>query len=101
MLSLGGLYVKHAVQRGIWVPTQHLLWDQGKPTMIELDGRRTGIKYASPDTSPYLWFFFFFFFSLFFENIYKLFLQKNSSAYNLDKYQTVYNTCGRNECIYS
>jgi hypothetical protein len=20
-----------AVQRGIWVPTQHLLWDQGKP----------------------------------------------------------------------
>jgi hypothetical protein len=23
--------VKHAVQRGIWVPTQHLLWDRGKP----------------------------------------------------------------------
>jgi hypothetical protein len=31
------------VQRGIWVPTQHLLWDQGKPwkTLIELAGRRT------------------------------------------------------------
>jgi hypothetical protein len=27
----GGLHEKHAVQRGIWVPTQHLLWDQGKP----------------------------------------------------------------------
>jgi hypothetical protein len=24
--------VKHTEQRGIWVPTQHLLWDQGKPT---------------------------------------------------------------------
>jgi hypothetical protein len=23
--------VKHAVRRGIWVPTQHLLWDQGNP----------------------------------------------------------------------
>jgi hypothetical protein len=43
MLSLGGLHVKHAVQRGIWVPTQHLLWDQGKPwkTLIELAGHRT------------------------------------------------------------
>jgi hypothetical protein len=27
MLSLGGLHAKHAIQRGIWVPTQHLLWD--------------------------------------------------------------------------
>jgi hypothetical protein len=35
----GGLHEKHAVQRGIWVPTQHLLWDQGKlrKTLIELD----------------------------------------------------------------
>jgi hypothetical protein len=24
MLPMGGLHVKHAVQRGIWVPTQHL-----------------------------------------------------------------------------
>jgi hypothetical protein len=33
-----GLYEKHAMQRGIWVPTQHSLWDQGKPgkTLIEL-----------------------------------------------------------------
>jgi hypothetical protein len=30
-LPLGGLHVKHAVQSGIWVPTQHFLWDQGKP----------------------------------------------------------------------
>jgi hypothetical protein len=43
MFPLGGLHVKHAVQRGIWVPTQHLLCDQGKPrkTLIELAGRRT------------------------------------------------------------
>jgi hypothetical protein len=42
-LPLGGLHVKHTEQRGIWVPTQHLLWDQGKPrkTLIELVGRRT------------------------------------------------------------
>jgi hypothetical protein len=35
--------VKHVVQRGIWVPTQHLLWDQGKPRkiLIELAGGRT------------------------------------------------------------
>jgi hypothetical protein len=32
MLPLGGLHVKHAMQRGIWVPTQHLLWDEGKTT---------------------------------------------------------------------
>jgi hypothetical protein len=43
MLSLGGLHAKHAVQRRIWVQTQHLLWNQGKPrkTLIELAGRRT------------------------------------------------------------
>jgi hypothetical protein len=42
-LIFGGLHEKHAVQRGIWVPTQHLLWDQGKPrkTLMELAGRRT------------------------------------------------------------
>jgi hypothetical protein len=52
------------MQRGIGVPNQHLLWDQGKPrkTLIELAGRRTfrmqltssqqsGIKSANP--SPY------------------------------------------------
>jgi hypothetical protein len=43
MLPLGGLRGKHAVQRGISVPTQRLLWDQGKPrkALIELAGRRT------------------------------------------------------------
>jgi hypothetical protein len=43
MLTLGGLHERHAVQRGIWVPTQHLIWDRGKPrkTLIELAGRRT------------------------------------------------------------
>jgi hypothetical protein len=37
-LIFGGLHEKHPVQRGIWVPTQHSLWDQGKPrkTLIEL-----------------------------------------------------------------
>jgi hypothetical protein len=42
-LTLGGLHVKHAVQRGIRVPTQRLLWDQGKPRkiLIEMAGRRT------------------------------------------------------------
>jgi hypothetical protein len=43
MLPFGGLHVKHAVQGGIWVPTQYLLWDQGKSrkTLTELPGRRT------------------------------------------------------------
>jgi hypothetical protein len=43
LLPLGGLHVKHSMQRGIWVSTQHLPWDQGKPrkTFIELSGRRT------------------------------------------------------------
>jgi hypothetical protein len=61
-LKFGGLHEKHAVQRGIWVPTQHSLWDQGKPrkTLIELPGHRTfriklassqqsGVEYASPN----------------------------------------------------
>jgi hypothetical protein len=26
-LIFGGLHEKHAVQRGIWVSTQHLLWE--------------------------------------------------------------------------
>jgi hypothetical protein len=43
MLPLGGLRVKYAMQCGFWVPTQYLLWDQGKPrkTLIELTGRRS------------------------------------------------------------
>jgi hypothetical protein len=37
-----------AVQIGIWVPTQHLLWDEGKPrkSLIELAGRRIFRKQA-------------------------------------------------------
>jgi hypothetical protein len=63
-MSLGGVHVKHAVQRGIWVPSQHLLWDQGKPwsswpvagpSGCKLtSSQQSGIKYASPNTSPYL-----------------------------------------------
>jgi hypothetical protein len=42
-LIFGGLHEKHAVQRGIRVPTQHSFWDQGKPrkTLIELADRMT------------------------------------------------------------
>jgi hypothetical protein len=41
MLTLGGLHERHDVQRGICVPTQHLLWDREKTrkTLIELAGR--------------------------------------------------------------
>jgi hypothetical protein len=39
MLPLGELHVTHAVQRGILVPTQNLLWDQERNTLIELSGR--------------------------------------------------------------
>jgi hypothetical protein len=56
-LPSGGLRVKHAEQRGIWVPTQHLLWDQGKPrkTFIELAGRKTfRIQTDFYDSSPAL-----------------------------------------------
>jgi hypothetical protein len=37
MLPLGGLHVKHATQRRIWIATEHFLWDQGKSrkTLIE------------------------------------------------------------------
>jgi hypothetical protein len=77
MLPLRGLHVK---QLRIWAPaTQHLLWNQGKP-------RKTFIELA---INPYLCFSFFFSF----KNIYKLFLQTFLSEYNLDKHQTVYNTC--------
>jgi hypothetical protein len=71
VLPLGGLHVKHAVQRGIWVPIQHLLWDQGKPwsswLVAEPSGcqltssQQSGISYASPETRHYLCFFFPFF----------------------------------------
>jgi hypothetical protein len=36
--ALGGLHVNEAVQRGIWIPTQQLLYDRGNPwkTLKEL-----------------------------------------------------------------
>jgi hypothetical protein len=39
----GGLHERYAVQREIWVPTQHFLYDRGKTrkTFIEKAGRRT------------------------------------------------------------
>jgi hypothetical protein len=56
---LGGLHEKHAVQRGIWVPTQHLLWDQGKPSSSWpvagpsgcklTPSQQSGVEYASPN----------------------------------------------------
>jgi hypothetical protein len=47
--------VKHAEQRGIRVPTQHLLWDQGKPlkTLICGDYEECLMGYRNPvRTSP-------------------------------------------------
>jgi hypothetical protein len=44
MLIFGGLHEKHAVQRGIWVPTQHSLWDQGKPRKSVRTIRNTQIQ---------------------------------------------------------
>jgi hypothetical protein len=43
IVSFGGLHEKHAVQLEFWVPTQHLLKNQGKPrkSLIKLAGRRT------------------------------------------------------------
>jgi hypothetical protein len=49
-------------------------WPVAGPSGYKLtSSQQSGIKYASPNTSPYLWFFFFL--SFFFENNYKLFLQ--------------------------
>jgi hypothetical protein len=49
--------------------------------------QQSSIKYPSPNISPYLFCFFSF----------KTFI----SVSNLDKHQTVYNTCGGNECIFA
>jgi hypothetical protein len=37
VLSVGGLQEKQAVQRGIWLPTQYLLWDQEKPRKTDVE----------------------------------------------------------------
>jgi hypothetical protein len=78
---------------------QHFLWDRGKPrkTLIELTGRRTfrmqtdsGIKYASPNISPYLC-------CCFIEKY--LYICFYICGYTFGKHQTVYNICGRNACL--
>jgi hypothetical protein len=97
-LIFGGLHEKHAVQRGIWVPTQHLLWDQGKArkTLIELAGRRTfrlqptssqqsGIEYANPNIASLS-------VRLLYYKIRIQFFTDVLYSYNLDKQHTVYNT---------
>jgi hypothetical protein len=101
MLPLGGLHVKYAVQRGTWVPSQHLLWHQGNRVGRSQDLPDANWLLASslalntraltlvPISAAAL-----------LKNIYKLFLQIFLCAYNLDKHQTVYNICGRNERIY-
>jgi hypothetical protein len=58
-LIFGGLHEKHALQRGIWVPTQHSLWDHGKPgsswpvagpSRCKLTtSQQSGVEYASPN----------------------------------------------------
>jgi hypothetical protein len=86
MLPLRGLHVNHAVQRGIWVPTQHFLWDEGKPWSNWpvagpsgcklISSQQSDIKYVSLCAVTLL------------KNIYKLFLQIFFCAFNLDKHQT-------------
>jgi hypothetical protein len=91
MLPLGGLHVKYAGQRGIWEPTQHLLWSQGKPrkTLTKLAGYRNfrmQTDFCSPAmnkrglTLILIYAVFFFLFSYFFpsffcENICKIFFK--------------------------
>jgi hypothetical protein len=54
-LTLGGLHVKHAVHRGIWVPTQYLLWNGGKPRKPLIELAKTEILlYNIYKFSPYL-----------------------------------------------
>jgi hypothetical protein len=58
-LIFGGLHEKHAVQCGIWVPTQYSLWDQGKPVAGSsgcklTTSQQSDVEYASPNISPYL-----------------------------------------------
>jgi hypothetical protein len=71
-------------------------WPVAGPSRCKLtSSQQSGIKYASPDISPYLCF-------CFVEEhlLYKLLLKIFLYTYNLDKHQTGYNTCGRNDRIY-
>jgi hypothetical protein len=71
-------------------------WPVAGPSGCKLtSSQQSGIKYASPNISPYLCCFFSFL--IFFTSC---FLQLFLCAYNLDEHQTVHNTCGRNEGIY-
>jgi hypothetical protein len=77
-------------------------WPVAGPSGCKLtSSQQSGIKYASPNISPYLCCFYIFSFLFFFQNFYKLFLQTFVSVCNLDKHQTVYNTCGGNECVFA
>jgi hypothetical protein len=65
-------------------------WPVARPSGWKLtSSQQSGNKYASLNISPYLCY-------CFIENIYKLLLQIFLCEYNLDKHQTVCNTCGRN-----
>jgi hypothetical protein len=67
-VPMGGLHVKHEVESEILVPSQNLLWDQEKPRKTSIllancckltSSQQPSIKYANPNSSPYLCFFFF------------------------------------------
>jgi hypothetical protein len=70
-------------------------WPVTGPSGCKLtSSQQSGIKYVSPNISPYLA-------VALLKNIYKLFLQICLCAYDLDNHKTVYNTCGRNKRIYA
>jgi hypothetical protein len=85
-------------------------WPVAGPSECKLtSSQQSGIKSASPNISPYLCccvFLLFYFLSVFFSvpfffiYITICFLQLLLCSYDLDKYQTVYNTRGRNKRIY-
>jgi hypothetical protein len=46
---MGRLHVTHAVQRGIWVPTQHLLFEVlGRTNHLSFDTTQTAEKMTRP-----------------------------------------------------
>jgi hypothetical protein len=75
-----------------------LCWPVAGPSRCKLaSSQQSGIKYGSPNISPYLYCCLFF---LFAPPPPKLFCTNILCVYNLDKHQTVYNTCGGNEYIH-
>jgi hypothetical protein len=87
MLPLGGLHVKHAVQRGIWVLTQHLFWDQDLPDANWLLASSPALNTRVLTLVPIC--------AVASLKKFTSFLQIFLCVYNLDKHQTVYNTCGK------